>query len=160
VPIAFPIAFAAAKRVYCSTMTWETFQRQRAPLSEEPTITIQRRGTLSLNAAAHSALENPEAVELLFDRSTRRMALRKAEPSTSHAYLVRPLGKGGSTWLVSGQAFTRYYGIDSEKAMRWDAKLDSDGLLVVDLNDPGTEVTGNRKQAEEPDLQERSPLFG
>jgi hypothetical protein len=54
----------------------------------------------------------------------------------------------------------KYYGIDSEKAMRWDAKLDPDGLLVADLKEPGTEVTGNRKQTEEPELQERSPLFG
>jgi hypothetical protein len=141
-------------------MSWETFQRQRAPLSEEPTVTIQRRGTLSINAAAYGALQRPEAVELLFDRSERLMALRKAEPSTPHAYLVRPLGKGGSTWLVSGQAFTKYYGIDSEKAMRWDATLDPDGILVADLKEPGTEVTGNRKQTEEPELQERSPLFG
>lgn len=138
-------------------MSWETFQRQRAPLSEEPTVTIQRRGTMSLNGAAFDALERPEAVELLFERSKHLMALKKAEPSTPHAYPVRPLGKSGSTWLVSGQAFTKFYGIETDKAMRWDAKPEPDGLLVIDLKESGTEVTGNRKQSELPEFQERSP---
>ena len=132
-------------------MAWETFQRQRIPISEGPTITIQRRGTMSLNSAAYRALESPEAVELLYDQQQRLMALKSSDTGTPHAYPVRPLGQsrvGGGTWLISGQAFTKYYGIETAKAYRWDAKLEPDGLLVIDLKEPGTEVTGNRKQSE------------
>ncbi len=124
-------------------MPFETFKRQRAPATGEPAITIQKRGTFSLNLPAHSALEAPEAVELLYDRERRLVALRKVDPSTEHAYVVRPLGKGNSTWLISGMAFAAYYGIVTDIARRWIGRLE-DGMLVIDLNEPGTEVTSGR----------------
>lgn len=123
-------------------MAFETFKRQRAPVTQEPAITIQKRGTLSGNRPAYEALDSPEAVELLFDRDERLIGIRKADPSTEHAYVVRPLGKG-STWMVSGTAFVAYYGIDTEVARRWTAQVEDD-VLVVDLKQPGAEVTSNR----------------
>jgi hypothetical protein len=128
-------------------MAFETFKRQRAPVSQDPAVTIQKRGTFSLNAPAYAGLESPEAVELLFDREERLIGIRKVDPSTEHAYMVRPLGRGGNNWLVSGRAFTVYYGIPTEVARRWPGRMD-DGVLLVDLKEPGVEVTGNR--AEEP----------
>lgn len=124
-------------------MPFEVFKRQRAPVSTEPAVTIQKRGTLSLNAAAYESLEAPEAVELLYDRSERLIGMRKANPSTDHAYAVRPLGKGGRNWLISGRSFSAYYGIPTESARRWSARVD-EGMLIVDLKQPGTQVTGAR----------------
>jgi hypothetical protein len=124
-------------------MAFETFKRQRAPISVDPAVTIQKRGTLSLNGAAYRALNEPEAVELLYDRDQKLMGLRKAEPSTGHAYVVRPLGKGGSNWLISGKAFTTYYDIPIGVARRWAGHVEND-LLIVDLKEPGLEVTSNR----------------
>lgn len=124
-------------------MAFETFKRQRAPVSREPTVTIQKRGMLSMNAPAYAELESPEAVELMFDREERLIGLRKVDPSTEHAYVVRPLGKGGNNWLISGRAFTGYYDIPVGVARRWPARMDDD-VLVVDLKEPGTEVTGTR----------------
>jgi len=124
-------------------MPFETFKRQRAPVSPDPSVTIQKRGTLSFNVPAYAALESPEAVELLFDREQRLVGIRKTEPDTDHAYLVRPLGRGGTNWLISGRAFTVYYGIPTDVARRWAAHLDGD-MLVVDLKEPGSEVRGNR----------------
>jgi len=95
-----------------------------------------------MNAPAHAALGSPEAVELLFDREDRRIGIRAVDPSTEHAYLVRPLGRS-SSWLVSGRAFTVYYGIPTEVAHRWVARMD-EGMLIVDLKEPGAEVTGHR----------------
>ena len=126
-------------------MPFETFKRQRAPVSPDPAITIQKRGTLSLNHAAYDALDSPEAVELLYDRDEHLIGLRKVDPSTHHAYVVRPLGRGGSNWLISGRSFTGYYGIPTETARRWAARMD-DAMLVVDLKESGTEVTGTRSR--------------
>lgn len=123
-------------------MAFETFKRQRAPITTDPAITIQKRGTMSLNAPAYEALEQPKYVELLFDRDERLIGFRKVDESIRHAYIVRPLGRG-TTHMVSGTAFLAYYGIDFDTARRWVARQEDD-LLVVDLKQPGIEVTGNR----------------
>lgn len=124
-------------------MAFETFKRQRAPLTTEPAVTIQKRGTFSLNAPAFEALGSPEYLELLFDRDERLIGLRGADSNVSHAYLVRPLGKGGTTQMVSGTAFLAYYGIQFDTARRWIARRHED-MLVIDLKEPGVEVTGSR----------------
>lgn len=124
-------------------MAFETFKRQRAPVSQDPAVTIQKRGTLSLNAPAYAGLGSPNAVELLYDREASLIGIREVDPSTEHAYMVRPLGKGGNNWLISGRAFTAYYGIPTGTARRWPGRIDND-VLVVDLKEPGAEVTGNR----------------
>lgn len=124
-------------------MAFETFKRQRAPVTPDPAVTIQKRGTLSLNAAAYAGLDSPEAVELLYDRDRQLIGMRKADSGTEHAYMVRPLGRGGNSWLISGRAFTTYYGIPTDTAHRWAAQMDGD-MLVVDLKEPGIEVVGSR----------------
>jgi hypothetical protein len=129
-------------------MAFETFKKQRAALTDDPAVTIQKRGTLSLNAPAYAVLGNPEALELLYDRESRLVALRKADASSDDAYIVRPLGRGKSTWLVSGKAFTRYYGIETENARRWPARMDDD-MLVIDLKEPGKETSSNRDASEQ-----------
>jgi hypothetical protein len=131
-------------------MAFETFKRQRAQPSTEPTVTIQRKGVISLNVASFEALGEPEAVELLFDPDERRIGMRKIDPSVPHAYTVRSLGH--TTWLVSGTAFTNYYAIETPVARRWSATMQDD-ILTIDLKTEGVEVTGNRK----PTLQEASP---
>lgn len=131
-------------------MAFETFKRQRVPVTREPAVTIQRRGNLSLNPAAYDALDKPEAVELLYDRDANLVALRKTQPGSEFAYIVRALSKNsGSTWLISGMAFAAYYDINTEIARRWIGRVEGD-LLVLDLNQPGVEVSGNRSRIRMP----------
>ncbi len=137
-------------------MSFEAFKRQRAPLTGDPAITIQKRGNFWLNPAAYSALGEPQAVELLYDKERNLVALRKAPEDSEYAYVVRPLGgqrkqrqTGNTSWLISGMAFTAYYGIDTGIARRWTCRLDDD-LLVLDLNEPSIEVTSNRERTNAP----------
>jgi hypothetical protein len=125
-------------------MPFETFKRQRLKPGAEPLVTIQKKGVLSLNRAAYEALGNPQAVELLYDRDSRRIGFRKVESSLEHAYALRTFGKGG-TWLVSGTAFTNYYEIDTSVPTRRTGRME-DGVLVLDLNDPGTPALSNRER--------------
>lgn len=129
-------------------MPFETFKRQRAPMTLEPAITIQKRGTMSLNVPAYQGLGSPEAIELLWDREKRLMAMRKVARETPHAYLVRPLGKSESNWLISGRAFVTYYGIEADVARRYMGRMDDD-MLVIDLKEPGVQVTSNRDRAKD-----------
>jgi len=134
--------------VYAPSMAFETFKRQRVRPSDEPYVTIQRKGVIALNSAAFEALDRPEAVELLYDRSERLVGVRKVDPSVEHAYIVRGQGESrgrvSTNWLISGTAFAKYYGITTEVARRWKARIDEGPTVVVDLKEAGTEVVGNR----------------
>jgi len=122
------------------TVTFETFTRQRRA-DQQPYVTLQKKGSISLNRAAYEALEHPEAVELLYDRDAHLMALRHVEPSVEHSFKVRaPAGNRG-TWLVAGGAFTSYYEIDISASVRRPARKEGD-LLIIDLNNPGVDSRG------------------
>ena len=131
-------------------MPFEVFHRQRAPVTDDPTVTIQKRGNISINVPAYIALGSPQSVELLYDRDERLIAIRKVDPSAPSAYVMRPLAarrktpQPPSSYLVSGIAFTSYYAIPTDVARRWIAHVAEDDMLVVDLKEPGTEVTSNR----------------
>jgi hypothetical protein len=126
-------------------MPFETFKKQRTNPGDSPHVTIQRKGVFSINKSAFEALGSPETVELLWDDASRLIGLRKVDPSVGHAYIVRPLGRG-TTYLISGTAFTKYYGIETPESRRWPASFDGD-LLIVDLKNKGQEVISNRNIA-------------
>lgn len=109
-------------------------------------MTIQKRGALSFNTPAFEALGSPKHVELLFDPDERLIGFRKTTAAAPHAYTVRAVGKTGATHVVSGKAFLAYYGIPRDIARRWIAE-ERDGMLVVDLKRPGTDVTGHSSRA-------------
>lgn len=123
---------------------FETFTRRMIPLVKKPFVTIQKRGTMSFNKAAHVALGSPEAVELLYDKANDVIGIRAIDPSVDHAYPMRPqANKEEGPYIVSGSAFTKYYGIKTEEARRYSADIE-DGVLIIDLRSEGQVVTSNR----------------
>ncbi|GLC62599.1 hypothetical protein PLESTB_001917900 [Pleodorina starrii] len=117
------------------------------PLAKAPSVTIQKRGVISLNKTAHDLIGNAETVELLYDRDRQVMALRAADDSSPHAYAVRSGSKHGpGQAIVSATAFTAHYGIDTTATRRWRPFIE-DGMLCVDLTTEGTIITGNRTKA-------------
>lgn len=109
-----------------------------------PALTIDRRGNIRLTRAAYKELGEPSAVQLLYDHESKTIGLRPAERGGADSYAVRV----GSSITVSGMAFVRHYGIvpvdeRSSSAYRWPAKV-RDGILCVDVSEPGRPVTSNR----------------
>ena len=123
---------------------FETFTRRLVPLGKEPRLTIQRRGTISMNESAYVALAAPDAVELLFAAHERIVGLRAVPLSCEHGYPVRSAtGSSRGPFVVSAAAFIRFYGITTDISMRWAAYL-HEGVLCADLRGEGTPVTSNR----------------
>jgi hypothetical protein len=123
---------------------FETFTRRMVPLVKKPAVTIQKRGTMTLNKAAYVALGAPEAVELLYDKKNNVMGIRPINPEVDHAYPMRPqANKEDGPFIVSGAAFTKYYGIKTDEARRYNAEIE-DGVLIIDLSNEGQVVTSNR----------------
>jgi hypothetical protein len=78
------------------------------------------------------------------------MAIRAAaDPTSQSAYKLRSISPRGnkppSSYVVSGKAFTAYYDIPTESAHRWTAQVD-DGMLIIDLKEPGLKVVSNRNR--------------
>ncbi len=124
---------------------FEVFDKRSTPLVKRPEVTIQTKGMLSLNASAYHVLGSPEAVELLYDRDQQVVGIRPIAPDAPHAYPIRSVG-AGATLLVSGRAFFAYYGIATDKPVRRDVKV-VNGVLIIDLKDPGRDATSNRNRA-------------
>jgi hypothetical protein len=131
---------------------FERFDKRKASASQNPFVTLQKRGPISLNQAAFEQLGRPEAVELLYARTERVIGLKPTSPKQPYAFPVRPQGSRGRTgnYTVAGQAFTKNYGIDTSIARRYAAEMQHDGTLLVDLKNSGVDATGPRakKQAD------------
>lgn len=127
---------------------FETFRKALVPLGRQPNVTIQRRGTITLNAAAFAALNEPEAVELLFDGDDSVLGLRAVPADVEHAAFVRPSnpnGHGNGPYVISAMAFLRHYQIDTSEARRWHARLQRD-ILCIDLTGSCEHVSKTRSQ--------------
>jgi hypothetical protein len=133
---------------------FEVFTRRMVPLAEKAYVTVQKRGNLTLNKSAHVALGEPKVVELLYDAEAGIIGFRAVDEDVEHAYPLRPQGgKDAGPFIVAGMAFTKYYGIDTSQARRFPAEL-IDGVLCIDISQPGTVVTSNRHgrgRQDEPD---------
>jgi hypothetical protein len=129
-------------------LPFELYDRRSAPIRTSPFVTLQRRGPMSLNMAAYELLGKPEAAALLFDRENQLIGIRNVPPTEPYAFPVRPQGRKGekpSNYVMSTQAFTKYYGIDTSIAMRYPVEMQDD-IMVIDLG-RGVEATGPRDKS-------------
>ena len=125
--------------------TFEVFDPQEAPRVKQPLVSLQRKGTFTLNRAAYLALGEPAAVELLYDADERMIGFRSADPTKRTAYAVRTTDPAGS-YAVAGLAFVKHYEIDTTAARRWPARIE-DGVLCMRLDDPAAQVVGRDARA-------------
>ncbi len=128
---------------------FEPFQGRRIPVrTTRPEVTHQgKRGTFTLNGPAFEALGKPSAVELLYDRDERIIGMRRVDPKMPNAYPVRKQ-TAGETYLVAGQAFSKFYGLNLDGASRRYPAQMYDDILGLDLKGEFIEFPGVRKAAD------------
>ncbi len=123
---------------------WDLFQLRGARLSQSPEVTIQARGSLSLNKAARDALGNPEAVELLYAAKEKLIGIRAAKRDNPYSYPLREISK--SSFAIAAGGFSRYYNIPTgDTARRYKAKM-YDDVLGVSLKEEPITVLGSRSK--------------
>jgi hypothetical protein len=123
---------------------FDRFSRDQVARKRDPWVTIQKRGTISLNRSAYEMVGSPAAVELLYDADSRIVGLRECDPRDRDAVRVRsPTGKDAGPFVVSAMAYLRFYEIAFDGSRRWLAYLE-DGVLCVDLRTQSLAVTSNR----------------
>lgn len=122
---------------------FEVFENAQSRRHDALTLTITARRFFTLSSAAYAALGTPVAVELLYDRDEQVIGLRPAEQDTPHAYAVR-YTTGRGDFSVSGSAFMTHYDIPATGGACRRPAIMIDGVLCVDLKEPGIAVTSNR----------------
>ena len=129
-------------------MAFKVFEKGSAPVATIPSVTLQKRGLISLNRAAFNLIGAPEAVELLWDEERRVIGLRAAPIDRPNAYPARPQSSKSvrGPVLIGGSLFTRFIGLDTSEAHRW-APTVEDEILCIDLKTPGQPVHSNRTKA-------------
>jgi hypothetical protein len=129
-------------------MGFIVFEKGSAPVKTVPTVTIQRKGLMSMNRAAHALFGSPAAVELLWDPERRVIGLRPAPLESPNAYPVRPQNDSGrGPLLIATNMFTKFIELDTTEAKRWVPTVD-DGVLLIDLSTPGARAISNRHRSE------------
>ncbi len=122
---------------------FELFTRRATPIVKDHYIAIHKRGTISLNRSAVEALKEPQAVQLLFNRTKRIIAFRPTDPKSESAYPLRRQ-QNSNSWIIAGQAFLKFYDIDHSITRRYTGELHDD-MLRIDLSQGGIEVSNSRK---------------
>jgi len=131
-------------------MGFKVYEKGSAPVHTVPSATVQKRGLISINRAAHALIGEAEAVELLWDEERRIIGLRPTEMTNVNAYPVRPqvTNSGKGPLLIAGSLFTKFIGLDTTEARRWTPQIE-DGVLCIDTSTPGGRVNSTRHKAEE-----------
>lgn len=122
---------------------FELFSGRAAPVGKAPTVTVQARGLMSINAAAYEALGSPVAVQLGYSAAKRAIAIQPVPKEGLGTYTLRKQGQRGSTWGISGRAFATHYGLNVGASRRYEAEVVK-GALVVNLDGPFQPVQGAR----------------
>jgi hypothetical protein len=133
-------------------VAFEVFEKGSAPRSSVPTVTIQKRGLMSLNQPAFAMIGEPEGVELLWDPERRVIGIRPAPLTSPNAYPARPQSPSSAKRgpiLIAGNLFTRHIGLDTSEARRWVPVMEN-GILCIDLNTPGQRARSNRSKQDDP----------
>jgi hypothetical protein len=132
-------------------MAFKVFEKGSAPPSSVPSVSIQKRGFIGLNRAAHELLDSAKAVVFLWDEDRKLIGLRPADIADPNAHELRPVSrsskKDGPVGAAAGQ-FTRFIGLDTSEGRRWTPTMEGDAL-VIDLNQPGTRVHSPRTRGQE-----------
>lgn len=142
-------------------MGFTVYQKGSAPVATVPTLTIQKRGLLSVNRAAYEMMGQPDAVELLWDADRRVIGLRGAPVDGPNSYPVRAQSANSSKGplLIAGSLFTRYIELDTTEAKRWVPEMEGD-VLCVDLNKPHQRAASNRSKRKTPSPEHATDSAG
>jgi hypothetical protein len=133
---------------------FEEFSREDSRASREgPMFTLQARGLISLNQAAFTALDKPDAVALLYDTAENIVAMRKVPKSHQNAYTVRKQQQAQS-YVVGAQGFIAHYGIPTQRARRFPGHDYGQGAWGFALQE-GTVVQNRRGRRPGPPVTDR-----
>jgi len=124
---------------------YELFEYRRVSIGRAPMISLQKRGTFSLNRIAVEALGSPGHVQLFYSRKKRRVGFRAAEADAPHTYSLSPQ-TSNSNYQIGAKSFCLYYNIPfGEGSRRFTTQMDGD-MLSIDLDEQNQTIPSPRRR--------------
>lgn len=116
---------------------WEIFEDGPAnPEGERIHVTLSARRNFYLNGKALEALGDPDAVLLMYDRRYQTIGVSRTSIDKRGAYRLKPKerGRSGGRMLYAAN-FCRAFGVRPDETLSFfDASVDKDGVLVLDMH--------------------------
>jgi hypothetical protein len=114
-------------------MAFELFTREAARSTREPRISVNKQGTLQLNASCLAQyFAKTQYVQLLYDAAAKRIAVKPAKAKDDHTYKLCRTKQGGA--YVSARTFLKHYGIEHKSTKshpaKWQAKPGAAVIVV------------------------------
>jgi hypothetical protein len=101
--------------------------------SDQVRITFSPRKYFAMNAVAYKALGSPAAVEFYFDEHSKKIGLRRCDPSKKFAFRVKQ-EKGKDHYLIYAGAFCTHFAISTKRTVLFESpEQKPDHMIVVDM---------------------------
>lgn len=117
-------------------MSFEVYDRSYDHMHHQRSqVSVRRGGDIAMNQPAYKAVQEPEAVVLMYDRTKRSIAIKPCAADDVNAFRVRrgwENGKMDRSATVCAKGFLRFFKLVHDTARRYNARYDN-GMLVVDL---------------------------
>jgi hypothetical protein len=112
---------------------WEELPKDNTPSwTAGIYVTMNPKGNIAMSRVTYEMLDEPAAFVIYFDKINNRIGLKPAALSTKNAY--RACVYSGKGKVVFAHRLVRKYRIDLPQTVRfYDADIDEDGILVLDL---------------------------
>lgn len=112
---------------------WREFQGVAARrIPDAIRSSINPGGEITFDLDTFRRLGEPQAMFLLYERSTRTIGLRPAHPDAPNSVLVR-VRHERSNRVVRSQPFLRENGIEIERTLRFPYPFIEQNVLILDL---------------------------
>ena len=116
---------------------WKRFEgRPNRITKSEPGVTLNHKGVFLLNAKAFAALDEPAAVEFVYDEDERTIGIVATDPARLNAFPVikKETKRITSFRLINGSPFCKEFGIKVATTIRFNqVDLDNEGVLMLPL---------------------------
>jgi hypothetical protein len=96
-------------------------------------VTLNSKGTIVINRAAHEKLGSAEAFALLYDAANHTIGLKPTRPNKPTAFPAARSGRHGGRKISAYQLFVECGIVVKETLEFPDAEIDSDGILLLNL---------------------------
>lgn len=96
-------------------------------------VTLNSKGMIVMNRAAHERMDKPEAFKLLYDSPNNTIGLKPTGLKMRNAYPAARSGRHGGRRVAAYRLFSEYGLVVKETLEFPDAEIDQDGVLVLNL---------------------------
>ena len=123
---------------------WETFEGREFSrrARDEARVTLGKKGNIYLNGKAYDLLEQPAAVEILYDGNRRIIGLKPVDPRRTNAFRIKP--HTGKYKRISAAAFCQHFRIRPTSTLLFQNVDLNAGVMTLDLTSTVTVTRGAR----------------